>query len=267
MQKTIVFPDQSSYNVLTAISSDAIIAGHNRNIVTITVDMNYNEAINHFVDGAIFTLTDETGESYLWDNYGIAGPITDHRNGTITAVMGKNNTIEQDLEDKINTANQSILIIAGKSVENAITAADVRSQIESMYVEASSIMTNAEKISKINLAPEWKMGVHKSGDVFRTKAQSFGGIEWDNLWKVYQDYDNSIYPDITPGSSSWLTFNIPYHGTTPETALPFVPNQPAHSIYQIGEYMTYTDGYIYKCISPTSYSPEEYSDAWEIYKK
>lgn len=33
-----------------------------------------------------------------------------------------------------------------------------------------------------------------------------------------------------------------------------------------GEYMVYTNGKIYKCLSDTVYSPEEYAAHWEIQK-
>lgn len=46
------------------------------------------------------------------------------------------------------------------------------------------------------------------------KIKRRGGLspEWEQVWKVYQDHDNSIYPDIAPGQAAWLTFNVPYHG-------------------------------------------------------
>lgn len=34
-------------------------------------------------------------------------------------------------------------------------------------------------------------------------------------------------------------------------------------MYHAGEYMVYTDGKIYKCLSDTVYSPEEYAADWE----
>lgn len=36
-------------------------------------------------------------------------------------------------------------------------------------------------------------------------------------------------------------------------------------MYHTGEYMIWTDGEFYKCISDTVYSPEEYAAAWEKY--
>lgn len=37
-------------------------------------------------------------------------------------------------------------------------------------------------------------------------------------------------------------------------------------MYLTGEFMIYTDGNIYKCLSDTVYSPEEYAAHWQIQK-
>ena len=261
MQTTIKFPDGATYNTSVAALGKKTLAGLNREILTITATMTYAEAAAHFVDGAVFTLTDEFGDSYEWRDHGVAGAITDNRDGTITAIMGKNNTAEQDAQDEAAKAREPAETLAGQPISTPEEAAAIRMQIESVY--AASDMDADGRISNRNLAPLWKPGNHKTGEVFRTSAEDSLGPEWEQVWKVYQNYDNSVYPDIAPGQSAWLTFNIPYHGTTPETALPFVPGQPAHAIYHVGEYMIFTDGYTYKCKQDTTYSPSEYADAWE----
>lgn len=261
MQTTIKFPDGKSYNTSDAIIGRGTLKGHSRETLTIKAMMTYAEAAAHFVDGAVFTLTDEFGDSYEWRDHGVAGAITDNRDGTVTAVMGKNNTAEQDALDEAAKAREAAETLAGRPISTQDEAEAVRTQIESMY--ASADMYADGRISNRNLAPLWKPGNHKTGEVFRTHSGDDLGPEWEQVWKVYQNYDNSVYPDIAPGQSAWLTFNIPYHGTTPETALPFVPGQPAHAIYHVGEYMIFTDGYTYKCKQDTTYSPSEYAAAWE----
>lgn len=261
MQTTIKFPDGATYNTSVAALGKKTLAGLNREILTITATMTYAEAAAHFVDGAVFTLTDEFGDSYEWHDHGVAGAITDNRDGTITAIMGKNNTAEQDAQDEAAKAREAAETLAGQPISTAEDASAVRAQIESIY--ASADMDADGRISNRNLAPLWKPGNHKTGEVFRTVAGDSLGPEWEQVWKVYQNYDNSVYPDVAPGESAWLTFNIPYHGTTPETALPFVPGQPAHAIYRSGEYMVFTDGYVYRCKKDTTYSPIEQPDAWE----
>ena len=261
MQTTIKFPDGKSYNTSDAIIGRGTLKGHSRETLTITATMSYAEAAAHFVDGAVFTLTDEFGDSYEWRDHGVAGAITDNRDGTITAIMGKNNTAEQGAQDEAAKAREAAETLAGQPISTPEEAAAVRMQIESVY--AASDMDADGRISNRNLAPLWKPGNHKTGEVFCTRSGDDLGPEWEQVWKVYQNYDNSVYPDIVPGQSAWLTFNIPYHGTTPETALPFVPGQPAHAIYRSGEYMVFTDGIIYKCKLDTTYSPTEQPDAWE----
>ena len=261
MQTTIKFPDGKSYNTSDAIIGRGTLKGHSRETLTIKATMSYAEAAVHFVDGAVFYLTDEFGDSYGWRDHGVAGAITDNRDGTITAIMGKNNTTEQDAQDEAAKAREAAETLAGQPISTPEEAAAIRMQIESVY--AASDMDADGRISNRNLAPLWKPGNHKTGEVFCTHSGDDLGPEWEQVWKVYQNYDNSVYPDIVPGQSAWLTFNIPYHGTTPETALPFVPGQPAHAIYRSGEYMVFTDGIIYKCKLDTTYSPTEQPDAWE----
>ena len=261
MQTSIKFSDGTTYNTKSSVISTMTLAGFRREVVTITAEMSYAQAASHFVDGATFELIDENGESFYWADYGMAGPITDNRDGTVTAVMGKNNTAEQDALDEATKAREAAETLAGQPISTQDEAEAVRTQIESMYAAAD--MDADGRISNRNLAPLWKPGNHKTGEVFRTNAGDGLGPEWEQVWRVYQDYDNAVYPDVVPGESAWLTFNIPYHGTTPETALPFVPGQPAHAIYHVGEYMIFTDGYTYKCKQDTTYSPSEYADAWE----
>lgn len=55
----------------------------------------------------------------------------------------------------------------------------------------------------------------------------------------------------------------PYHSRKKEYALPWEQPTGAHDMYKIGEYMIWTDKEIYKCLSDTVYSPEEYIQAWE----
>ena len=78
----------------------------NRASKAITLEMDYATAIGLFVDGLAWSIVqqeevpvmDEQGnqtgtetKETEWDNseYDVAGSITDHRNGTITAKMGK----------------------------------------------------------------------------------------------------------------------------------------------------------------------------------
>lgn len=54
-----------------------------------------------------------------------------------------------------------------------------------------------------------------------------------------------------------------YHSRKKEYALPWEQPTGSHDMYKTGEYMIWTDKEIYKCLSDTVYSPEEYAQAWE----
>lgn len=87
----------------------------NRESKSIKLEMDYNTAIGLFVDGVTWSIVDqhevpvfdENGEQTgtelketEFDNseYNLAGDITDHRDGTITAKMGKLTDLEEAYE-------------------------------------------------------------------------------------------------------------------------------------------------------------------------
>lgn len=84
------------------------------------------------------------------------------------------------------------------------------------------------------------------------------------MWECFQAYDNATHPDIQPSKAAWYTFNRPLHGTSVETARPFVQPTSAHDVYKAGEYMIWTDGKTYRCKADTAYSPVDYAAAWEV---
>lgn len=118
-----------------------------------------------------------------------------------------------------------------------------------------AVDTDDKRIRASGLYPDWVEGKHSKGDIYNADGQT---------WECYQSYDNATYPDIRPGEAAWYTFNRPLHGTTPETARPFVPVQGSHDMYHAGEYMVWTDGAIYRCKEDTNFSPEDYPQAWEM---
>lgn len=120
-----------------------------------------------------------------------------------------------------------------------------------------TIETDDQKLRASGLYEDWTPGNHTKGEIYNAFGQT---------WECYQDYDNAVYPDITPGETAWYTFNRPLHGKTRETARPWVKPTHAEDIYRYGEWMIWTDGTYRKCIAEngTSYSPEEYPAAWEV---
>ena len=123
-----------------------------------------------------------------------------------------------------------------------------------MMLAGEAVDTDDKRLQVSALYPNWAEGNHLKGEIYNADGQT---------WECFQAYDNAVYPDIRPGETAWHTFNRPLHGTSPETARPFVPVQGAHDMYKTGEYMIWTDGTVFRCLNDTNFSPEEYPGAWE----
>lgn len=229
-----------------------------RGSMAITVEMTHQEAAELFVDGLRWehvqqpgSYEDEDGNVITPDPiitdysvYEMAGTITDNRDGTVTAKMGK------ALSGECNAA------LTGDSATMTVREAkELRGHMETVFEKAAPVMTNDEVIQNRVMCQVWASGKHTAGEVYSTDGQ---------VWQCIQDYDNAVYPDIAPGNAAWGTFHKPYHGRTPETAMPWVQPTGAHDMYLTGEYMIWEDGLIYKCLSSTAYSPVDYAPAWEV---
>lgn len=113
------------------------------------------------------------------------------------------------------------------------------------------------KLAVSGLYDTWAAGKYEVGDIRNYAGQT---------WECIQAHDNAVYPDITPDNpQTWHTFWKPLHGKSSGTARPWVkPQYGTTDMYHTGEYMIWTDGKRYKCLSDTVYSPEEYAQAWEV---
>lgn len=127
--------------------------------------------------------------------------------------------------------------------------------VSRLALAGEAVDTDDKRLRASGLYPEWTPGNHPKGEICNAGGQT---------WECFAPYDNAVYPDIRPGEAAWYTFNRPLHGTSPETARPFVPVQGAHDMYRSGEYMSWTDGTVYRCKADTNFSPEEYPQAWEV---
>ncbi len=54
-----------------------------------------------------------------------------------------------------------------------------------------------------------------------------------------------------------------HHGKDKEHAYPWSTPSGAHDLYKSGEFMTFTDGSIYKALEDTAFSPMDLPTAWE----
>ena len=230
--------------------------GARHSVATITTTgIDYALAAELFADGAVWSIV-EDGQTYdVWNAYTKAGPITDNRDGTVVVKMGMADTAEQKAMKEAERANSRLSLLAGISVKTDKDVASVRANVEMLFQKAD--MDNDARIANRNLCAKWKPGNHNLDEIYCT--------DQDSIWKCRQSYDNDVFPDIKPGTETWFTFNIPLHGATPETALPFVPPKEAESRYKSGEYMVWTDGSIQHCVRDTAYGPDEDATAWEVY--
>ena len=90
-----------------------MLRGHRRDVATITTTgIDYAAAAALFVDGARWYIVepgqDGAEQVFDWTDYGVAGAITDNRDGTLIVKMGKNNTLEQDLQDQLSEQQAQI---------------------------------------------------------------------------------------------------------------------------------------------------------------
>lgn len=219
---------------------------NNRGSMAITVNMSHEQAAQTFVTGLRWEHVQQLdGENVVTDysEYEMAGPITDNRDGTVTAKMGK--AVAADT-NSVLTGNAQPMTIR--------EAEELRVQMEATFEKAAPVMTNDEVITNRVMCKVWAAGKHTVGEVYTTGEQ---------LWQCIQDYDNAVYPDIVPGGAAWGTFHKPYHGTTKETAMPWVAPTGAHDMYLAGEYMIWIDGTVQLCVRDTAYGPDYDPNAWE----
>lgn len=132
-----------------------------------------------------------------------------------------------------------------------------KAQLASMRKNMDIVVdANKETPSIINEIPDlirpWMPGTYAIGDV-----RMYGGIPY----RCVQAHDSAANPGWNPAETPSLWMQ--YHGTTPETARPWIAPAGSHDMYRVGEYMIYTDGVMYKCIADTAYAPDVYAAAWE----
>lgn len=119
----------------------------------------------------------------------------------------------------------------------------------------ASVLQAAQSTSQLNKVVEfvrtWHPGSYAVGDV-----RSWQGAPY----KCVQAHDSTDNEGWTPEATPALWMQ--YHGTSRETARPWVAPTGAHDQYLAGEWMIYTDGETYECLSNTVYTPDVYPAAW-----
>ena len=117
---------------------------------------------------------------------------------------------------------------------------------------AININSDTKEINEYaEILRKWTPGNYVVGDV-----RVYNGIPY----KCIQAHDSTGNETWNPSVASlWMQ----YHGTSVETARPWVAPTMAEDIYKAGEYMIWTDESVYKCLINTNYSPTDYPAAWE----
>ena len=125
----------------------------------------------------------------------------------------------------------------------------VRGSLDNLVVKIVDVP--AEINSNMIAIRLWHEGTYNVGDV-----RMYEG----NPYKCVQAHDSTGNPAWNPEVASlWMQ----YHGTTKETARPFIHPTGAHDMYLNGEYAIFADGSIKRANQDTAYSPDEYPQAWE----
>lgn len=98
--------------------------------------------------------------------------------------------------------------------------------------------------------------------VFVTRLIQPGGKSYNPVFaeNEWSDIIEACHANEVP--DEWLADGTCY-GTGPQTAQDWVAPTMAEDMYKAGEYMIYTDGITYRCLSDTNFSPEDYPEAWE----
>lgn len=196
----------------------------------------------------------EDEANYFVDQYGAMKTLLDTSNDEWVdgiTVPASSTTTKADAE---------AIIAKGKSAYlNSLTIPTAEtSAVEMMrrILKDTPVENVDDKIRVSGLYDDWAPGNFSVGDIRNANGQT---------WECSQNHRNSEFPDINPDNiQTWANFWHPLHGKTPETARPWVkPENGTTDIYHTGEYMIFTDGYMYKCLSDTNFSPEEYAASWE----
>lgn len=172
---------------------------------------------------------------------------TENNRKALNVMIGVNET-EIPLEEELSYADK-LMHSYTNSEADAKALNDIRNSLDNLIVkivnEPAEINTNL-----IAIRP-WEPGAYAIGDVRMFE---------DNPYKCVQAHDSTGNLDWNPiVASLWMQ----YHGTSKETARPWIQPTGAHDMYKENEYMIWEDK-IYHCISDTTYSPNEYAANWEV---
>ena len=188
------------YDMRSSFGATEMLHGYERDVITFMIDGDYSSVSVDFIDGATFTIVDDTGTEYEYDTHTVAGPITDNRDGTVVVKMGKANTAEQDALDKAAAAEAEIVTIVGAPVTDV---AMVRAVMEA----GAAILTDGEAAKIPSLSKKWVVGEVVNVDDRRYYEPT------QRLYKCIQAHTTQAdwTPDQTP--ALWAVVDVDHAGT------------------------------------------------------
>lgn len=235
--------NDKTFNLFEASERREMMAGHRREVLTLVLNgTTYADVAAALTDGATLTIVDEQGHDNVITDRTKPGPITDNRDGTITAKMGSSNTTEQDLQDEVNTARQEITraqavteALAGQGVATVEAAQAMRMTIEN----AAALLSDSEAAAVPSLSKSWTVGeAVKPGD--RRYYAPTG-----RLYKVREGQGYTTQADWTPDKTPamWAVIDIAHAGTQ-DDPIPAASGME----YEYGKYYSDPDdGKTYLC--------------------
>lgn len=157
------------------------------------------------------------------------------------------------LEERVDALEEAVSGGASPAGQISTEALASMFYVSRLTLAGETVDTDDKRIRASGLYEDWTAGKYAVGDIRNAEGQT---------WECFQAHDNTVYPDIKPGAAAWGTFWRPLHGKSRETARPFVAVQGAHDMYRAGEWMIWTDGDYYECLSDTNFSPTDNPSAW-----
>ena len=188
--------NSTTFPLLSARAATEELKGFRRDVISLTITATYQEAAAAFTDGSTFTVVDDSvtpAEEFEYTDHTMAGPITDHRDGTVTVKMGKANTAEQDALDAQQAAeaetakvSQALVTLAGKTVQES----DVPALRLTFEAAADKLSDSDAKIAP-SMTKAWTLN-----EAVTTGQRRYYAPD-GNLYKALQDHTTSIstFPD------------------------------------------------------------------------
>lgn len=208
----------------------------------------------HEVLGISWKLPEELAEKF-WSLGAFAKLVLDENRTCITDII---EDIEKREKAEAEAAQEEAEEVEIKEKREKLVKAaileeqGVKTLARVLFRNVAPQMSANEVITCRALATEWEPGNYAVGDV-----RNFNNIPF----RCVQEHDSAENPNWNPFEAPALWAS--YHGTTSETALPWVQPTGMHDMYKKGEYMIWMNDTLYRAVQDTNFSPEEFPNAWE----